>query len=65
MHIFPEYIINTKSYRLWEDGFKQRYYSNKFGVDSTDRDFVSRVVSILYHIHSFMYVTSTLFLLLE
>lgn len=29
--------------RLWEDGFKQRYYSNKFGVDSTDRDFVSRV----------------------
>ena len=48
MHIFSEYIINTKSYRLWEDGFKQRYYSNKFGVDSTDRDFVSRVVSILY-----------------
>ena len=31
-------------YRLWEDGWKERYYQNKFGVSSRDRDFVNRVV---------------------
>uniref|UniRef100_A0A8C7Z5E7 5'-3' exoribonuclease n=1 Tax=Oryzias sinensis TaxID=183150 RepID=A0A8C7Z5E7_9TELE len=30
--------------RLWEDGWKQRYYKNKFDVDVTDSDFRKKVV---------------------
>lgn len=30
--------------RLWEDGWKQRYYKTKFDVDVTDEDFRRRVV---------------------
>ncbi|XP_070843440.1 5'-3' exoribonuclease 2 isoform X2 [Chaetodon trifascialis] len=30
--------------RLWEDGWKQRYYKTKFDVDETDDDFRRRVV---------------------
>uniref|UniRef100_A0A8C5BFG8 5'-3' exoribonuclease n=1 Tax=Gadus morhua TaxID=8049 RepID=A0A8C5BFG8_GADMO len=30
--------------RLWEDGWKQRYYKTKFDVDSTDEDFKKKVV---------------------
>ena len=26
--------------RLWEDGWKERYYQNKFGVPSDDHEFV-------------------------
>ena len=26
--------------RLWEDGWKERYYQNKFGVPSDDDEFV-------------------------
>uniref|UniRef100_A0A8C7Z809 5'-3' exoribonuclease n=1 Tax=Oryzias sinensis TaxID=183150 RepID=A0A8C7Z809_9TELE len=29
---------------LWEDGWKQRYYKNKFDVDVTDSDFRKKVV---------------------
>uniref|UniRef100_A0AAR2M6G2 5'-3' exoribonuclease n=1 Tax=Pygocentrus nattereri TaxID=42514 RepID=A0AAR2M6G2_PYGNA len=31
-------------YRLWEDGWKQRYYKNKFDVDETDEEFRKKVV---------------------
>ncbi|XP_075059938.1 5'-3' exoribonuclease 2 isoform X2 [Mixophyes fleayi] len=30
--------------RLWEDGWKQRYYKNKFDVDSSDEKFRRKVV---------------------
>ncbi|XP_067098096.1 5'-3' exoribonuclease 2 isoform X1 [Osmerus mordax] len=30
--------------RLWEDGWKQRYYKTKFDVDATDEDFKRKVV---------------------
>ncbi|KAG8583792.1 hypothetical protein GDO81_008551 [Engystomops pustulosus] len=30
--------------RLWEEGWKQRYYKNKFDVDATDDDFRRKVV---------------------
>ncbi|XP_041831741.1 5'-3' exoribonuclease 2 isoform X2 [Melanotaenia boesemani] len=30
--------------RLWEDGWKQRYYKTKFDVDVTDEDFRKKVV---------------------
>uniref|UniRef100_A0AAX7U6M9 5'-3' exoribonuclease n=1 Tax=Astatotilapia calliptera TaxID=8154 RepID=A0AAX7U6M9_ASTCA len=30
--------------RLWEEGWKQRYYKNKFDVDATDEDFRRKVV---------------------
>ncbi len=29
--------------RLWEDGFKERYYESKFAVPPTDEDFRSKV----------------------
>lgn len=31
-------------YRLWEDGWKQRYYKTKFDVDATDDEFRKKVV---------------------
>lgn len=30
--------------RLWEEGWKQRYYKTKFDVDMTDEDFRQKVV---------------------
>ncbi|CAL8314988.1 unnamed protein product [Merluccius merluccius] len=30
--------------RLWEDGWKQRYYKTKFDVDASDEDFKKKVV---------------------
>lgn len=30
--------------RLWEEGWKQRYYKNKFDVDASDEDFRKKVV---------------------
>lgn len=30
--------------RLWEEGWKQRYYKTKFDVDVTDEDFRQKVV---------------------
>uniref|UniRef100_A0A8B9KCU4 5'-3' exoribonuclease n=1 Tax=Astyanax mexicanus TaxID=7994 RepID=A0A8B9KCU4_ASTMX len=30
--------------RLWEEGWKQRYYKNKFDVDETDEEFRKKVV---------------------
>lgn len=31
-------------YRLWEPGWKQRYYKNKFDVDASDHKFRRKVV---------------------
>lgn len=31
-------------FRLWEEGWKQRYYKNKFDVDETDDEFRQKVV---------------------
>lgn len=31
-------------HRLWEDGWKQRYYKTKFDVDASDEDFRKKVV---------------------
>lgn len=31
-------------FRLWEEGWKQRYYKSKFDVDVTDEDFRQKVV---------------------
>ena len=31
------------SVRLWEDGWKERYYQDKFGVPSDDADFQVRL----------------------
>ena len=33
------------SVRLWEDGWKERYYRDKYGVSSDDDEFVQKVVS--------------------
>ncbi|XP_010767840.1 5'-3' exoribonuclease 2-like [Notothenia coriiceps] len=30
--------------RLWEDGWRQRYYKTKFDVEATDDDFRQKVV---------------------
>lgn len=35
------------SFRLWEDGWKDRYYKNKFDVDADDIAFRHNVVSKL------------------
>ena len=32
--------------RLWEDGWKDRYYSSKFGVEGADAEFRQTVVSV-------------------
>ena len=39
--------------RLWEDGWKERYYLRKFGVPSDDDEFVRNLVSMC------MYVSGT------
>ena len=39
--------------RLWEDGWKDRYYSNKFGVPSKDEEFVRSVVRVLNPFYQF------------
>lgn len=36
-------VINV-FHRLWEDGWKQRYYKTKFDVDATDDEFRKKVV---------------------
>jgi 5'-3' exonuclease len=28
--------------RLWEPGYRERYYRNKFGVELSDREFVDQ-----------------------
>lgn len=33
--------------RLWEDGWKDRYYSSKFEVDGSDQEFRQTVVNLL------------------
>lgn len=38
------YVKVTVFSRLWEEGWKQRYYKNKFDVDVTDEDFRKTVV---------------------
>ena len=30
--------------RLWEDGWKERYYNDKFSISSEDTDFIARIV---------------------
>lgn len=35
--------------RLWEDGWKERYYKVKFDVENEDIDFRRKVVSVLLH----------------
>uniref|UniRef100_A0A669DWB5 5'-3' exoribonuclease n=1 Tax=Oreochromis niloticus TaxID=8128 RepID=A0A669DWB5_ORENI len=42
--IFNECDHPCVSCRLWEEGWKQRYYKNKFDVDATDEDFRRKVV---------------------
>lgn len=34
----------TFVHRLWEEGWKQRYYKTKFDVDATDDEFRKKVV---------------------
>ena len=34
-------------FRLWEDGWKDRYYETKFGVGQEDLEFRHKVVSLL------------------
>ncbi|KAI3645592.1 hypothetical protein MP228_008520 [Amoeboaphelidium protococcarum] len=36
--------INADNVRLWEDGYRDRYYERKFGVDATDIDFRKKLV---------------------
>lgn len=48
IYVFLRLFINTFHCRLWEDGFKQRYYSNKFGIDGKDQDFINRVASGIF-----------------
>lgn len=38
-------LILVFYYRLWEDGWKDRYYKSKFDVDSNDIEFRHNVVS--------------------
>ena len=38
------YCSHLYPLRLWEDGWKERYYMNKFGVPSGDLEFRRRVV---------------------
>ena len=40
--------LHNLGYRLWEDGFKDRYYKNKFDVDTEDIAFRHQVVSYTY-----------------
>ena len=37
----PEDVV-----KLWEDGWKERYYCSKFGVPPDDRDFLDRLVCV-------------------
>uniref|UniRef100_A0A8D3D9V1 5'-3' exoribonuclease n=1 Tax=Scophthalmus maximus TaxID=52904 RepID=A0A8D3D9V1_SCOMX len=40
----PLLVLMTSCRRLWEDGWKQRYYKTKFDVDVSDEDFRRKVV---------------------
>lgn len=45
MHAYGRCVIYVD--RLWEDGWKDRYYSSKFGVDGSDQEFRRTVVNLL------------------
>lgn len=36
--------VKNVFHRLWEEGWKQRYYKTKFDVDATDDEFRKKVV---------------------
>jgi len=38
----PEFAQSLPSFRLWESGYKERYYQQKFGVKYTDVEFRKR-----------------------
>jgi Xrn1 helical domain len=40
--------LNIRS-RLWEPGYRERYYRQKFGVEHTDQEFKKKYVLILCH----------------
>lgn len=44
MHIIQILTKRELLYRLWEAGWKQRYYKNKFDVDVSDKKFRRKVV---------------------
>ena len=48
-------------YRLWEDGWKDRYYKNKFDVDSDDIAFRHTVVSYVPYLFLISVVTKVWF----
>ena len=45
MSVAHEYIAVVCSCRLWEDGWKDRYYESKFAVGQEDLEFRNKVVS--------------------
>lgn len=42
------------SVKLWEEGWKARYYRQKFGVELPDNDFLERFVCVSAHAHCTM-----------
>ena len=45
-HLHTLYIFTKNSFRLWEPGYKERYYRQKFGVELIDTAFRKKWVSL-------------------
>ena len=43
---FPSAHSNDIGYRLWEPGYRERYYEQKFGVPYTDLEFRKKYVGL-------------------
>jgi 5'-3' exonuclease len=43
------YVLTTQTpSRLWEPGYRERYYQQKFGVEHTDQEFKKKYGILLF-----------------